>query len=453
MQDFTFPPAIPYPGVDRAQPVTAAELETWLLNTSADPMQQRLVVGYYLPSPYASVSWAIDVADVLAGNAKVYPLPIYVADLTLEQGDGTDYASEAIALCRVYPNHGVVALDIEEESESTTPTAIAAIDIQEQIAREFITKVVASSELVPVVYCSPALYDRLLSNVWVASWIPLQAYPVGGPYMPDVATYQATVNGSVLQDIPKPLGWQYSGDDMSPWLAPDLSLWLPFLFTEPDNFSPEWSNMQKHTTKEGDTLDSIATELYGKAGAVVQAIFQTNIRKLRSYGPRGEIPAGTVLTVPDRTTPTDTATVAVDTQAAYVPTEVGAEPVVQDVAPVAYTTAPGAYGAAATSTVAGRVAELRAKGVAPAVAQAQAEAESARAVPAAAPTPVAPTPVTPTPVGATPTAPADWEQRLKALVEGYGKALEVELDSYLAAHKATILATATKVLAELVGKL
>lgn len=394
MSDFTVPAATPYAGVDRAQPVTNAELSGWLATMKV----KDLVVGYYLPSLYADVPWSKEEADVLGGKSNVYPLPIYVAALALTEGDGTKYADEAIALCRVYPNHSVVVLDIEEEAESTTPTAIAAIDIQEQVAREFIAEIAAGSELVPVIYGSTALYERILNSVWVASWLPPNSFPVGGPYLPGVTTQRAVVSGTP-QDVPKPLGWQYSGDDTAPFLDPDLSLWLPFLFTEPDNFNKEWSEMQKHVTKEGDTLESIATELYGKAGAVVQAIFQSNIRRLRSYGPRGEIPAGTVLTVPDRTTPVDAAADAVLDVATDGATE-GAAPLDLD---------------GATS-----------------------------------PAPTAP-PVDVTP--AAPTAPTDWEQKLKALVKNYADELDGELSTYLITHKQAIMSTAIAALTKVIEAL
>ena len=407
--------AQPYAGVDRAQPITPNELEMWLANIDVE-RERPLVVGYYLPSPYANVQWTKEQADVLAGNPRVYPLPIYVAALALTQGDGTKYADEAIALCRVYPNHSVVVLDIEEEAESTTPTAILALDIQEQVAREFIAEIAAGSELVPVIYGSRALYERIISNVWVASWLPAQAWPVGGPYMPGVEPWQGS---PVEQEVPRPVGWQYSGDDTAPFLVPDLSLWLPFLFTEPDNYSQEWRDMQKHTTKEGDTLESIATELYGKAGAVVSAIYNANIRRLRSYGPRGEIPAGTVLTVPSVASSDDTEAHEVASPAVAVPASTAKAPV-----------AGSPKAAADTAPPADDVATAP-----PATTEA----------PPAPPVAVPPAP----PVAKT----TSFEERIASLVKDYADELDAALSAYLSTHKAAILEAAVAALTKVLEAL
>ena len=406
--------AQPYAGVDRAQPFTPVELNTLPPNT---------VVGYYLPSPYADVAYSIGeaheiVSAALVGGNKLYPLPIYVAALALTQGDGTKYANEAIALCRVYPNHSVVVLDIEEEAESTTPTAILALDIQEQVAREFIAEIAAGSELVPVIYGSRALYERIISNVWVASWLPAQAWPVGGPYMPGVEPWQGS---PVEQEVPRPVGWQYSGDDTAPFLVPDLSLWLPFLFTEPDNYSQEWRDMQKHTTKEGDTLESIATELYGKAGAVVSAIYNANIRRLRSYGPRGEIPAGTVLTVPSVASSDDTEAHEVASPAVAVPASTAKAPIAGS-PKAAADAAPPANDAATAPP---------------------ATTEAPPAPPVAAPSP-------PAQVAATSTT---FEERIASLVKDYAAELDAALGAYLSTHKAAILEAAVTALTKVLEAL
>jgi hypothetical protein len=372
------PDLVPLRGADRAQPYA------W-----PNDMPSARVVGYYLPSPYADVPWTMYQARViplLQDGLPVYPLPIYVASMALTVGDGTKYADEAIALCRVYPNHSVVVLDIEEEAESTTPQAVAALDIQEQVAREFIAEVYEGSELVPVIYGSMALYGRILNNFWVAYWLEIgdRLNPLNG-----CAQYPRTdplPNGN-----PRPVGWQYlgvtSGDT-----KPDLSVWLPFLFSKPEHLQGGWANMQRYVTKEDDTLQTISTELYGDTNQA-QRIFTMNLRSLRRYGPRNAIPEGTVLSVPSATVKaaSDDAATELDANTVAAPP---VDPVLTPAPPVA---------------------------------------------------PVLPT-VSPVDTGPTPTTPEDFKERAEALLKEYATELEGYIDTELAAHRAQILAVAVKAL-------
>jgi phage tail protein X len=185
------------------------------------------------------------------------------------------------------------------------------------------------------------------------------------------------------------------------------------LFTEPDNYSQEWRDMQKHTTKEGDTLESIATELYGKAGAVVSAIYNANIRRLRSYGPRGEIPAGTVLTVPSVASSDDTEAHEVASPAVAVPASTAKAPI-----------AGSPKAAADTAPPADDVATAE--------------------------TPVAPAASLPAPPV---TKTTSFEERIASLVKDYADELDAALGAYLSTHKAAILEAAVAALTKVLEAL
>jgi len=177
--------------------------------------------------------------------------------------------------------------------------------------------------------------------------------------------------------------------------------------------------MQKHTTKEGDTLESIATELYGKAGAVVSAIYNANIRRLRSYGPRGEIPAGTVLTVPSVASSDDTEAHEVASPAVAVPASTAKAPIAGSPKAAADTAPPADVAATAPPTT--------------------------TEAPPAPPVAVPPAP----PVAKT----TSFEERIASLVKDYADELDAALGAYLSTHKAAIMEAAVTALTKVLEAL
>jgi phage tail protein X len=259
-------------GIDRAQPYDIYELA-----------HLPAVVCYYLPSQFAAVSWTLSQANTLAARAK-YTLPIYVVSLLLSPGDGTKAATAAMALFRGgFPNHGVVAIDIEDDASSAASNAISALDIQEQIAREFIAEIIDGDPgLVPIVYGSVDLAERLglSGNPWIADWLEDSEH---------VTDIYPTSDGEI--------GWQYAGNVVQPNFSSvvDLDLFSPYLFSRPEHLLGE--NVEKYTTKQGDTLRDIVQKLYGNEGNVT-TVYGLNLRTLRAYG-NNELPPGLTLVVPD----------------------------------------------------------------------------------------------------------------------------------------------------------
>lgn len=229
-------------GVDRANPFTTYDLDILI-------DQGVKVIGYYVPSQWASVSWTVEQAKLIKlRKPTMRVIPIYVPPLNIEGSawavriQGRTCAAEAMKfLGHGYPHDGWVALDVEENTtgdyQSLISGWVAFLD---------------EHGMKPLVYSS---HNQLAAasvrhRGWYASWLDTE-----------LADWDLVIqrnNQPILTSVPYP-GWQYAGNIAVPGMGDslitdvvDVSIWKDIFSTPQSKGSPSMSSVEALPTTTPD---------------------------------------------------------------------------------------------------------------------------------------------------------------------------------------------------------